>query len=86
MTEKRALKSIKEIKQELTDSSYVSSIALTDVKSSMSHKHHASVKLNHSIKCALASLIYKSTSLYKLWDFMLDYEVYFNAVEENEIC
>ena len=85
MTEKRALESIEEIEQELAGGLYTSSMTLMDVKSSVSHKHHASVELSHSIKCALISLIYKGTSLHKLQDFMLDYEVYFNAVEENKI-
>ena len=84
MTEKRALKSVEEIEQKLTDDLHVSSMILTDVKFLMSHKHYVSVKLSYSTKCILVLLIYRDVSLCKLWDFILNYEVYFNAVEEND--
>jgi hypothetical protein len=49
----------------------------------VSHKRAASAELSHSTKRALAPPIYKGTSLRELRDFLLSYEVYFDAIEEQ---
>jgi hypothetical protein len=64
-------------------------VAVTDKKSSnvslISRKRAASIKLSYNIKRALVSLIYKGLSLYELRDFLLDYDIYFNAIKEHII-
>jgi ubiquinone biosynthesis protein COQ9 len=51
----------------------------------ISYKQAASAELSHSIKRALASSIYKGTSLHELHDFLLSYKVYFNIIKEQFI-
>jgi hypothetical protein len=51
----------------------------------VSRKRAASTELSYSIKRALASLIYKGLSLYKSRDFLLNYNVYFNAIKEHAV-
>jgi hypothetical protein len=61
-------------------------MAVTDEESAaslISYKRAASTELSHSIKRALAPSTYKGTSLRELHDFILSYEVYFNAIEEQ---
>jgi hypothetical protein len=48
----------------------------------VSYKQAASTELSYSTKRALAPPIYKDTSLRELRDFLLSYEVYFNAIKE----
>jgi hypothetical protein len=52
----------------------------------VSHKRAASAKLSYSTKRALAPPTYKGTSLRELHDFLLGYEVYFNAIKEQLTC
>jgi hypothetical protein len=87
LTEKRALKSIQEIQRELAEEARASSTALTDEEEalSVSYKRPASIDLSYSAKQALALPIYKGTSLRELRDFLLSYEVYFDAVEKHAI-
>jgi hypothetical protein len=64
----------------------VLSVAVTGEKSAVlfiSYKQAASTELSHSTKRALAPPTYKGTSLRELHDFLLSYEVYFNAIEEQ---
>jgi ubiquinone biosynthesis protein COQ9 len=49
----------------------------------VSYKQAAYAELSHSTKRALAPSIYKGTSLRELRDFLLSYEVYFNAIKEQ---
>jgi ubiquinone biosynthesis protein COQ9 len=51
----------------------------------ISHKRAASAELSYSTKRALASSIYKGTSLRELRDFLLSYKVYFNAIKKQFI-
>jgi hypothetical protein len=51
----------------------------------VSHKRAASTELSYSVKRALAPSIYKGLSLYKLRDFLLNCDVYFNAIKEHVI-
>jgi hypothetical protein len=64
-------------------------VAVTDKKffnvSLISYKRAVSTELSYSIKRALASLIYKGLSLYKLRDFLFSCDVYFNAIKEHVI-
>jgi hypothetical protein len=64
-------------------------VAVTGEESSnvslVSRKRAASTELSYSIKRVLAPLIYKGLSLYKLRDFLLSYNVYFNAIKEHVI-
>jgi hypothetical protein len=55
----------------------------SSVASFISYKRAASTELSHSTKRALAPPIYKGMSLRELRDFVLSYEVYFNAIEEQ---
>jgi hypothetical protein len=61
-------------------------VAVIDKKSFnislISRKRAAFTELSYSVKRALVFLIYKSLSLYKLRDFLLSYNVYFNAIKE----
>jgi ubiquinone biosynthesis protein COQ9 len=64
----------------------VLSVAVTDEDSAaslISYKRAASAELSYSIKRALASSIYKGTSLRELRDFLLSYKVYFDAIKEQ---
>jgi hypothetical protein len=49
----------------------------------VSYKRAASAELSHSTKRALAPPTYKGTSLRELRDFLLSYEVYFNAIKKQ---
>jgi hypothetical protein len=64
-------------------------VAIIDKKFSnvslISHKRAASTELSYSVKRALAPLIYKGLSLRELRDFLLSYNVYFNAIKEHVI-
>jgi hypothetical protein len=51
----------------------------------MSRKRAASTKLSYSAKRILAALIYKGLGLYELRDFLLSYNVYFNAIKEYAV-
>jgi hypothetical protein len=67
----------------------MSSVAVIDEKFSnvslISCKRAASTELSYSIKHILAPPIYKGLSLRELHDFLLDYNVYFNAIKEYMI-
>jgi hypothetical protein len=67
----------------------VLSVAVTDKESSnvllISRKRAASTELSYNVKRALASLIYKGLSLRELRDFLLSYNIYFNAIKEHII-
>jgi hypothetical protein len=64
-------------------------VAVIDKKSSnislISYKRAAFTKLSYSIKRVLASLIYKGLSLRELRDFLLNCDIYFNAIKEHVI-
>jgi ubiquinone biosynthesis protein COQ9 len=67
----------------------VSSVAVTGEDSAVlliSHKRAVSAELSHSTKRALASSIYKGTSLHELHDFLLSYKVYFNMIKKQLTC
>jgi hypothetical protein len=86
LLQKRQLKSIQEIEQELAGRPRALSVAVTGEDSAallVSHKRAASAELSHSTKHALAPSTYKGTSLHKLRDFLLSYKVYFNAIKEQ---
>jgi hypothetical protein len=51
----------------------------------VSHKRAAFTKLSYNAKRALALLIYKGLSLRELRDFLLNCDVYFNAIKEHVI-
>ena len=59
-------------------------MVLMSIEFLVSYKHHAFIKLSYSVKYVLIFLIYKNMNLRKLQDFMLGYEVYFSAVEEDD--
>jgi hypothetical protein len=66
----------------------VSSVAVTDEDSATSlasHKRAAFIEFSHSAKRALAPSIYKGTSLRELRDFLLGYNVYFDAIKEHAV-
>jgi hypothetical protein len=44
-----------------------------------------SAKLSYNIKRALVSFIYKDISLYKLYNFLFSYKVYFNIIKKQSI-
>jgi hypothetical protein len=88
LLQKRQLESIQEIEQELADGPCALSVAVIDeesVASFISHKRAASAELSYSTKRALAPSIYKGTSLRELRNFLLSYEVYFNAIKKHLI-
>jgi hypothetical protein len=66
----------------LSRDAYASSIAMDEESPLVSYKRVASTNLSYSIKYALVSSIYEETNLRELRDFLLDYKVYFDAVEE----
>jgi ubiquinone biosynthesis protein COQ9 len=51
----------------------------------ISYKRAVSTEFSYSTKRTFAPLIYKSTSLYKLRDFLLNYNVYFNTIKEHTV-
>jgi hypothetical protein len=63
-----------------------SSIATGEESSLVSYKKVASTDLSYSIKRALAPSVYEGINLRELRDFLLDCEVYFDAVEEYKDC
>jgi hypothetical protein len=48
----------------------------------ISHKRAVSTKFSYSAKYVFALPIYKDISLHELHDFLLNYNVYFNAIKE----
>jgi hypothetical protein len=50
-----------------------------------SYKRAASTKYSYSVKCALTPLIYRGTSLYKLHNFLLGCNVYFNIIKKHVV-
>jgi ubiquinone biosynthesis protein COQ9 len=50
-----------------------------------SHKRAAFTEFSHSAKRALTLSIYKGISLRELRDFLLNYDVYFNAIKEHAV-
>jgi hypothetical protein len=89
LLQKRQLESIQEIEQELAGRPRALSIAVTGENSAVSlisHKRVMSAKLSHSMKRALAPPIYKGTSLRELYNFLLSYKVYFNAIKKQLTC
>jgi hypothetical protein len=87
LLEKRRLKQIQEIEEELAGGSRASSMALTGIESTpVSQKRPASTDLSYSasVKRALAPSVFKGKSLRELRDFVLGCGVYFDAHEEYE--
>jgi hypothetical protein len=66
----------------LSGGACASSIAIGEESSLISYKRVASTNLSYSAKRALAPPVYEETNLRELRDFLLGYEVYFDAVEE----
>jgi hypothetical protein len=64
-------------------------VAIIDEKFSnislISRKRVASTELSYSVKRVLVLLIYKDLSLRELRDFLLGYNVYFNAIKEHAV-
>jgi hypothetical protein len=64
-------------------------VAVTDEESSnvslVSRKRAAFTELSYSVKRVLVSPIYKGLSLRELHDFLLNCDVYFNAIKEHVI-
>ena len=59
---------------------------MIDEKSTLSinYKRAASTDLSHSTKRTLTPPMYEGANLHKLRDFLLSYNVYFDAVKEQE--
>jgi hypothetical protein len=51
----------------------------------ISHKRAASIEFSHSAKRVLIPPIYKGTSFHELRDFLLGYNVYFDAIKEYAV-
>jgi hypothetical protein len=58
------------------------SIATDEESSLVSYKRVASTNLSYSIKRALVSSIYEEITLQELRNFLLNYKIYFDVVEE----
>jgi hypothetical protein len=64
-------------------------MAIIDEESSVlltSYKRAASTKLSHSMKRILVPFIYQEYSLRELYDFLLNCDVYFDAIKEYATC
>jgi hypothetical protein len=57
-------------------------ISEESTSSYISYKCITLTEYHYSVKCALAPPTYKGTSLCKLHDFLLNYNIYFNVIKE----